>query len=515
MKPSNPEEQVNEVKVTNNPERLETKNGPLLFSFFLLTALFYSLLVLLRHYSFETHGHDLGIFDQGAWHWSQGLAPFSSLKGYNLLGDHFTPILAWAAPFYWLWNGPETLLVLQTLTLLSGLFPAYALARQHLKSGWLQVYPPLFYALFFGVGAALDFDFHTDSLAAALFLWAVWAFERDYTRRYLVFLGLALLCKETVPVYLSFWAVYVLTTGRQRRLHAGLAVGGLILFLLELNLVIPFFAGRPYYYTDYGELGQSMSEAVLNSLWHPDRLFRALFGQAIKVQTWLVYFVSCGGAILLRPAFLLLLIPNVIERFLNPQSPRWTLYFHYSVILAPFFTYAVVLALVQCEKWLQPRPNHTPNRAPGRAKFVDGWIKSAWKGGVLGLWLGLVLGLNAFVYGQFFLNGVKNWQALNQDRTAIWQALGQIPPGAAVTASSRLVPHLAHREKIDELLSPEPSHPELKAEYIVISLEIERDETERARLQGEVARFLARPDYGLLYQRGQTWLFRLAPPPTS
>ena len=65
-----------------------------------LVGLFYSGLVLLRHYSFETHAHDLAIFDQAVWHYSRWEAPFSSIKGFNVLGDHFTPILSLAGPFY-------------------------------------------------------------------------------------------------------------------------------------------------------------------------------------------------------------------------------------------------------------------------------------------------------------------------------------------------------------------------------------------------------------------------------
>jgi uncharacterized membrane protein len=452
-----------------------------------ITAL-YLALVLLRHYSFDTHSHDLGLFDQSAWHYSRWEAPYSSIKGYNMLGDHFTFIVALTGPFYWLWDGPETLLVLQVLAVLSGVFPAYWLARQRLKPG-LRFYPPYFYALFFGVQTALDFDFHPDSFSVAALMWALWAFEARRPGRYLVFLGLALLGKETIPVYLSFWALYVLTTGRQRLLHVAILVGGLALFFLELNLILPFFAGRPYYYTDYGDLGQSMGEVVISSLRHPDRLFNALFGNETKLATWAVFFISCGGAILVRPALLLLLIPNVIERFLNPSPTRWSLYFHYSLILAPFFTYAVVLALAQYQQ------------RGGR------WGKFYLPPQALAGWLALVLLLNTFVYGNFIWHGFDNAYYLTQDRSAVSEALALIPPQASVLASSRLVPHLTHRQTIDELLSPEPPHPELAADYVIISLAIERNPQDRAKLEAEANRFRQRPDYQLIFERDQTLVF--------
>ncbi len=474
-----------EIKSQKLEPNLNSKLNWLGLGFILLL---YIALVLIRYYAFETHAHDLGLFDQTVWHYSRFEAPYSSLKGYNMLGDHFTPILVATAPFYWVWNGPETLLVLQVLGLLSGVFPAYWLARRLLKPS-LQFYPPLFYTLFFGIQATLDFDFHPDSFAVASFMWAIWAFEVGYSGRYLLFLGLALLCKETYPIYLSFWALYVLTTGRQRRLHAGLLIGGIILFFVELNLILPFFAGRPYYYTDYGELGQSMGEVVVNSVRYPDRLFRALFGNEIKLQTWAVYFFACGGAILVRPALLLILVPNVIERFFNPSPPRWTIYFHYSAILAPFFTYAVTLALSRFEDYRQR------------------WRLPAW---VLPGWLGLTLFLNVFVFSNFLLHGLENVSSLSQERSAVHEALRLIPPDASVLASSRLVPHLTHRPTIDELLSPEPPHPELAADYVIISLAVERNQAEYRLLEAELNRFRQRTDYRLIFEREGNFVFRRA-----
>jgi len=456
-----------------------------------LTALFI-FLVLIRQYSFDTHAYDLGIFDQGTWRYSRLEAPYSSIKEVNLLGDHFTLVLALAAPFYWIWNGPETLLVLQVLAIMSGAFPAYHLSRKYLKTN-LCNYPPIFFTLFFGVQSALDFDFHTDTIAAAAFMWAVWAFEARYTARYLAFLGLALLCKETFPVYLSFWALYALITRwhepRQRYMHAGLFLGGFGLFFIELNLLIPLVAGHPYYYTDYGELGHSMSEVVNNSLQDPGKLLNAFFGEPSKRELWLIFFISCGGALFFRPTLLLILIPNVIERFLNPSPLRWLVYYHYSVILTPFYTYAIILALATYE------------RQNGR------WGKFYLPKTLLKLGLAIILLLNAFVYAPLIRNGVTNIAYLFQDRSSVWEALRLIPPEASVLASDSLVPHLTHRETIATLLSPEVSQPDVITDYVIISLQVERNPIKQSQLADEVNRFRQRADYKLIYERNQNYIF--------
>ena len=77
-----------------------------------------------------------------------------------------------------------------------------------------------------------------------------------------------------------------------------------------------------------------------------------------------------------------------------------------------------------------------------------------------------------------------------------------------MTASSRLVPHLAHRASVDELLSPEPPHPTPVADYVIISLAVERDPTEQARLTNELARWQADPNYRLIYRGEGVFLFR-------
>lgn len=66
---------------------------------------------LLRYRNFEAKGYDLGIFDQAVHQYSLFKAPIVPIKGvdFNLLGDHFHPIIALFAPLYWIWPDPRML----------------------------------------------------------------------------------------------------------------------------------------------------------------------------------------------------------------------------------------------------------------------------------------------------------------------------------------------------------------------------------------------------------------------
>jgi hypothetical protein len=63
------------------------------------------------HDGYGTPGYDMGIFDQGVWLLSRFHAPFVTVMGRNLFGDHTSFILLLAVPLYWIWPHAQTLLV--------------------------------------------------------------------------------------------------------------------------------------------------------------------------------------------------------------------------------------------------------------------------------------------------------------------------------------------------------------------------------------------------------------------
>ena len=94
-------------------------------------ALAYSLYGLFRHWRFDSSAYDLGIFDQVLWHLSRFEAPSSTIRGYsNMLGDHFSPILALLAPLYWMAPAPEAIIVAQAILLAISIVPVWRYARR-------------------------------------------------------------------------------------------------------------------------------------------------------------------------------------------------------------------------------------------------------------------------------------------------------------------------------------------------------------------------------------------------
>ncbi|MDQ1541115.1 MAG: hypothetical protein QOH29_1841, partial [Actinomycetota bacterium] len=76
---------------------------------------------LTRYRSYLTDGYDLGIFDQAVRAYAHFQSPIVALKGhgFDLLGDHFHPIIAALAPLYWIWDNPCVLLIGQAVVVVA------------------------------------------------------------------------------------------------------------------------------------------------------------------------------------------------------------------------------------------------------------------------------------------------------------------------------------------------------------------------------------------------------------
>ena len=94
---------------------------------------------------------DLGIFAEAVQAYSRFEAPIVPIKGpgYNLLGDHFHPILALLGPIFRLFPSALTLLVVQDLLIAASVLPIARLAQRLLGRGG-----PVLVVLAYGLGGS-------------------------------------------------------------------------------------------------------------------------------------------------------------------------------------------------------------------------------------------------------------------------------------------------------------------------------------------------------------------------
>jgi len=364
--------------------------------------------------------------------YSQFRAPVAPLKGdgFNILGDHFHPILAVLAPLYWIWDDPRMLLLAQSALVSLSTVVVWRFARRKLTPGWAAILS-VGYALGWPLQGMVNFDFHEVAFAIPLLAWAIDSLDRRADRELVVASVLLLLVREDMGAIVALLGV-LRAIHRPRRIGLALVAGSTAWLLLVTSVLIPHFsrAGR-YAYWDFPALGPDAGAAVRTALTDPGLVLRLLVTPDQKWQTMLFLAVP----LLLLPllsARSILVIPLLLERFLSARPAMWGTNFHYN---APIW---IVLLLVTVEVVAR----------------VNGWRRRV-LGSVLATTLvlaplaGLVvaparvqylLPLARLVDGSAFQT-----TAHIRDQAAI---VARIPAGVCVVADDRLASHLTQKDVV-------------------------------------------------------------------
>jgi uncharacterized membrane protein len=296
---------------------------------------FYAVYALSRYKTYLTAGFDLGIFDQEVRAYAHFQAPIVTLKGpgYNVLGDHFSPILATIAPLYWIWNNPCMLLIVQG-ALLAGAIPiVYRFARRRTTFAVSWVIAG-FFAIGWPFQAMIDFDFHEVAFAVPLMALAIDALDRRADRQLLICCGLLLLVREDMGALLVILGIIrYLARGEQPRWPAvTLIVGGAVAYVLTTMVIIPAFAqDHSFDYWQYQSLGPNLPSAVGNIIVHPFHAVKEFFSPSEKSQTLGYLFIPLLF-LPLRSRYLLVAIPLLAEDMFNSREHLWETHFHYNAL---------------------------------------------------------------------------------------------------------------------------------------------------------------------------------------
>jgi len=386
----------------------------------LAVALFaaYAIVAVSRQLRVRTTGYDLGIFEQAVRGYAGGGAPVAPLKGpgFNLLGDHFHPILALLGPIYRLFPGPVTLLVAQAGLLALSAVPVTRLAAKRFGTrGGLAIGAA--YGLSWGIQQAAGFDFHEICFAVPLLAFSLECLVERRWGAAVAWAAPLVLVKEDLPLTVAAIGGYLVLRG-QRRLGLATIGGAVVAGLLIVKVLVPAFGqGHAYAYTAGGAL---------------------LTGIPLKLSTVAAILLPTGF-LAVRSPLILLALPTLAWRFWAANPHYWGVLFHYSAVLMPIVFVAMLDApaalLDRQRRWLPA----------GALAFA--------------LLLSPLLPLNA-------LAGPATWRP---DRAAmtIRAALRQVPDGATVAASNRLAPQLTARCEV--YLFPAYPGAGVRPDWVVVS----------------------------------------------
>lgn len=391
-----------------------------------------------RWANFEYRTFDLAFYAQALWQFIHGRFGVSVL-GVPLLGNHVEPIVFLLAPLFFLFRHPMTLVAVQNAALASMGPIAFQIAlrlgldrRSALFLGGAILLAP-------AAGFIALHEFHPEALAAPFLLLMLHARLRGSLRAYWGWMIALLACKENMALLMVAFCAVQLVLERKRpgaELRAWyfrpMAVS--ILWLVVCIAVISpaLNAGRIDYLSLYDRLGMSAGDIFLKAITQPSRIFEALsqsLTQGNLVWALLLPFLALP---LLRPRWLLIASPILLQHLLSSRSSEWNIYFHYSAPLLPLFWMALAESVAGINR-SQSIPVVVRKTVPLAVIAVCVTAQT-----ILGPAGGIVA-------------TARNWFGGEEDRRRKTAFIQLVPPDASVLAPLPYLSHLALREKLFSL----------------------------------------------------------------
>ena len=376
---------------------------------------------------YGTPGYDMGIFDQGVWLLSRFHAPFVTVMGRNLFGDHTSFILLLAVPLYWVYPHAQALLVLQSCLLAGAGVPIYLLARRWTASTALATALTASYLLNPALQNGNLEQFHPEAFLVLSIAVAIYAAMESKPVLLAIAVAASLLVKEDTAlliVPLGGWVLW------RRNTNWGLAIIGVAVAWMAFayEVVISLLLGTTSFYANripFGGIGGLVSAPFV----HPVGFWRYLRSGYKPFYIWQMG-VSFGWVFLIAPEVAAIGILTIGENVLSTFPYMQQILYHYSLPLVPVLALGTVFAVGRL--------------ATSRARVAATVLVTGAALVSCTLW-----GLAPFSRQTYPHLNPNGGQVL-----AINKVLKDVPPSAVVSAFYDFVPHLDHRVRIYQWPTP-------------------------------------------------------------
>lgn len=385
-----------------------------------LHATYFAALTVEVHRGLGTSAYDFGLYDQGIWLLSRFDAPFVTLMGRNLFGDHTSFILLALVPLYWITSNTSTLFVVQAIVISLGALPIFVVARRRLGSEATALAVAGAYLLHPAVGWIALENYHPDSFLGLFVGVACAGALLGRWRWYFLGVVLALLVKEDVGLVLIPLGAWV-AVRRNTRIGVVTAAFALWYALVAVFGIQRGLLGVPFRNSWRFPFGGPW-DALVSPLARPLDLVRHLAsdGRPFYVLQMLLPLALVMGA---APGFAAIAVPVLASNVLSTFWYQYQVEYHYSLVIVPVLAMATVLGLARIpERW----------RRATVAGLVASSLVCAW------LWSPLPLARHSVRY--------------NSPRSAYvreaMEAVARVPDDAVVSAFHPLTAHMARRHRI-------------------------------------------------------------------
>ena len=304
------------------------------------------------------------------------------------------------------------LLLFQAVWISASTYAIYKLCLHRKFSEITALCISIIYSLFYGIQAAVFFDFHPVVIGVGLLAWLVYFLETKKKKACWITLVLVILTQENMGIALICLAAIYFWKKEYRNISIAFLVIGILWSVISMKIVA-YFSPIGFQYTP------QISTNVIE-------IFKEFFDSEEKRQVWLYSMSWFSFLPLLSPGAILAVVIDLAQYFVTgPEFSRmWSPLMHHRAILAPLLTLGMMDALA----FLHKRRLHPQMIAI----------------------LALVIAAGVQFYFHFPLNKlskVEYWKSESwmADNTKL---IEQVPNDASVATQQDLIPHLSHRKEI-------------------------------------------------------------------
>ena len=413
----------------------------------------YAMLSLGNHMMFRTYGLDLGVYTKTLYdyaHLHVNDCTFFLREPSNQLSDHFDLHLILLSPLVYVF-GEYTLLIVQLMAVLLGMLGMYRLAKLFSDSEWLAMLAMLLLALQFGVWHAASFDYHSNVVSAMLLPWLLYFVGRQKTWGVVLMAAAIAIAKETSALWVTFVLVALLwdwRRDRQMRQTLGFtALGCLVYFLTVTIWVMPALgSGGSTGFWRYSWMGDNVVEMARWIVAHPLQAIHDIFVDfnpgaectRFKTEFFVCALLSGGVLLILKPNYLLMLVPPVAMKMLSCDNVFWGVGYQYNAEVAAVLAVSTIAAV----KVLDTTPHLHNSSFPK-------WLVTATVICTLCTLLYTVGNPQTIIRKDSVrVFDARHWRQSDFDIDVARRMLKQIPLDASVCATSMFTTHLITRENI-------------------------------------------------------------------
>jgi uncharacterized membrane protein len=379
-----------------------------------------------RYLRLDPTSWDLGIFTEYVKQYAHLHAPIVDVRapGYNLLGDHFHPIVALIAPFFRVFPTPVTLLVAQALLAAVSVIPVSRAGADLLGTGAGRAIGAA-YGFSWGLQQMVNYDFHEIAFAVPLLACSLSALVRGRMRAAVWWALPLVFVKEDQGFTIAAIGILMAVVYRERITGFLLAAWGLAWSLLCIFVIEPHFNPLHHYYfwSEGGTLnligGHFSATGLISQL---------ATGWPTKLPTLALILLPTAFLSLWSP-LVLAALPSLLLRFLGTNSYYWGTDWHYNATVMPIVFIAAIDGMARIRA----------ARTAGEPGPLSGLLE---RNGAP-----LMLGIAAALAFQFPLSQL--WSPLTYSLgphvAAARAAMARVPDGATVATDLDLLAPLAAR----------------------------------------------------------------------